>query len=192
MQLPAPPPLTTCLGPMQYRWSAGTPSCSRRTTEMIFCEALSLTPELSSACHQGVAGAHTGSRLTGPNSAANLPCPSSPAHRLGSFVAGVRLVGGAWGPEGAAALRSLRAQEVIPILVPQRERWPIKHQQLHQPVLPVFWSVGLPVQADVWGGGVRAEEGADESSLDPLPATPTAAYSPILRAGGKWGTSPSP
>lgn len=44
-----PPRLTTCLGLMQYRWSAGTPSCSRRMTEMNFCETLLLTQELSLA-----------------------------------------------------------------------------------------------------------------------------------------------
>jgi len=189
MVLLPPAGTTTCLGLMLYRWSAGTPSCSRRRTEMSFCRALSLTPQRSSACHQGVAGAHTGSRLTGPNSAANPPCPSTPIHSLGSFVAGVRCARGAWGPEGAAALRGLRAQEVIPSLVPQRERWPIIHQQLHQSVVPVFRSVGLPVQADVWAREVRAEEGAGQSSLDPRPTTTAAAYSPILRVKG---ASPSP
>jgi hypothetical protein len=35
-------------------------------------------------------------------------------------------------------------------LVSQWERWPIKHQQLQQPVLLVFWNIGFPIQADVW------------------------------------------
>lgn len=72
-QLPAPPQLTTCLGLMQYRWSAGTPSCSRRTTEMIFCEALSLP----SACHQGVAEAHEAQGSLAPTQQPTCPAPPS-------------------------------------------------------------------------------------------------------------------
>lgn len=91
-QLLAPPRLTTCLGLTQYGWSEGTPSCSCRMTEMIFCEAPSL--ELPSACCQGVAEAHTGSRSTGHTSVASPPRPSTSAHRLGSSMAEVRHVGG--------------------------------------------------------------------------------------------------
>lgn len=163
-ETPGSPPYLSikAYGPHKV-WCVGFKSGS------IFCEAPSL--ELPSACCQGVAEAHTGSRSTGHTSVASPPRPSTSAHRLGSSMAEVRHVGGTWGPDGAAALRGLRAHKVIPSLVPQRERWPVKHQQLHQPVLLVFWNIGLPVQADVWdrcvGRGVRNKEGASKSSLGP-------------------------
>lgn len=69
-------------------------------------------------------------------------------------------------------------------MVPQREGWPIGHQQLQQPVLPGLWSVGLPVQADVWGrhGGERRGIRKEQTlPWAPPSQLPEAAGSPTVR-----------
>ena len=73
-------------------------------------------------------------------------------------------------------------------MVPRRGGWPVEHQQLQQPVRPVLWSVGLPVQADVWGrrGGDRRgiRKGQTLPWAPPLPAAPGGCRVSHTQGGG--------
>lgn len=188
-----PAHLTICLGLTRYRWPQGTPSCSRRTTETIFREALLLTLEQPSACRQRVTGARAGSRPAGPGSAAGPPRPSTSAPPLHPCSQTGQLHG--WSLTHRRSLGTRRSC-CLQGSLGTRGRFqlgPAAGRVAHKtpaappagpPCLPECRS---PSPGGYLGRGVRAEVGADASSLDPLPATPDATSSALRGGGGGEG-----
>ena len=192
-----PAHLTICLGLTRYRWPQGTPSCSRRTTETIFREALLLTLEQPSACRQRVTGARAGSRPAGPGSAAGPPRPSTSAPPLHPCSQTGQLHG--WslthrrslGTRRSCCLQGSLGTRGHFQLGPAAGR--VAHKTPAAPPAgpPCLLECRSPSPGGYLGRGVRAEVGADASSLDPLPAIPDATSSALRGGGGRACLLPS-